>query len=94
MQIVDEAIENCEKEAEEYESLIASNDDYNFSQLEWKQSLYEYKQLAKWLKELKELRLKDAKIKYAIHRCRMRELAQDETSGFEHRILKIYGVME
>ena len=52
---IDNYIMHLEKDIKEYESLIASNDDYNFSQLEWKQSLYEYRQLAKWLTDYKKL---------------------------------------
>ena len=54
----------------------------------------EHRQLATWLKELKELKQKDAQIGDAISRCKMQKLSQDEISSFEYEVLKIYGVME
>lgn len=53
-----------------------------------------HRQIAEWLKDYKKLRQIDAQIKDAISRCEMQKLAQDEISGFEYEILKIYGVME
>lgn len=53
---LNDAIEYYEKLIKEHELLIKTNDSYNFSQIEWKHKNEEYKQLVKWLKELKELR--------------------------------------
>lgn len=50
------AIEYYEKSIKEYELLIKTNDSYNFSQIEWEHKHEEYKQLVKWLKELKEFK--------------------------------------
>lgn len=56
MNSLNNAIKHYEKLIKENEFLIKTNDSYNFSQLEWKHKNEEYRQLVKWLKELKELR--------------------------------------
>ena len=53
---LDEAIKHCEDVAEEQEKLCKVNDSFNFSQPKWKECAKEHRQLAEWLKELKELR--------------------------------------
>ena len=53
---LDEAIKHCEEVSEEQERLCKCNDDYNFSQPKWRKCAEEHRQLAEWLKELKELK--------------------------------------
>ena len=95
---IDEAIKHCEEIAEEKEG---EAQDLAYSKLDWRyeanqcsECAKKNRQLVTWLKELKELRRKDAQIKDAINRCKMQKLAQDEISSFEYKVLKIYGVME
>ena len=54
---LDEAIKHCEEIAEEQEKLCKVNDSFNFSQPKWKECAEEHRQLAEWLKELKELKI-------------------------------------
>ncbi len=95
---VDEAIKHAEEVAEEKER---EAQDLEYSKLDWRyeadqcfECAKEHRQLAEWLKQLKELRQKDAQIKDSISECKMQKLAQDEISSFEYRVLKIYGVMK
>jgi len=52
---IDEAIVKYEKMAEEQNQLCTCNDPYNFSQPTWKQRAEEYKQIAKWFRQLKKV---------------------------------------
>lgn len=52
---IDEAIEHCEKEAEEFEQICKENDNYNFHQPKWRRCAKEHRQLADWLKDYKKL---------------------------------------
>lgn len=53
MTSLDESIKHYEEIAEEKEKLCKVNDDFNFSQPEWRKCAKEHRQLAEWLKELK-----------------------------------------
>lgn len=53
MTSLDEAIKHYEEIAEEKEKLCKVNDDFNFSQPEWRKCAEEHRQLAEWLKELR-----------------------------------------
>ena len=53
---LESAIKHCEEIAKEQERLCRCNDDYNFSQPKWRKCAEEHRQLASWLKELKQLR--------------------------------------
>ena len=61
---LDEAIKHCEEIAEEQEKLCKANDSFNFSQPKWKKCAKEHRQLAEWLKELKERKSKCKWIRY------------------------------
>jgi len=56
MMTLDEAIKHCEEVAEEQDKLCKVNDSFNFSQPKWEKCAEEHRQLAEWLKELKQLR--------------------------------------
>ena len=56
---IDEAIKHCEEVTEEQEKLCKVNDSFNFSQPKWKKCAEEHRQLAEWLKELKDFKEKD-----------------------------------
>lgn len=66
MMTLDEAIKHCEEVAEEQEKLCKVNDSFNFSQPKWEECANEHRQLAEWLKELKESRMVLDKIKAEI----------------------------
>lgn len=53
---LDESIKHCEEVAEVQEKLCKANDSFNFSQPKWKECANEHRQLAEWLRELKELK--------------------------------------
>ena len=53
---LDGAIKHAEEVAEEQDKLCKVNDSFNFSQLKWEECANEHRQLAEWLKELKQLR--------------------------------------
>ncbi len=56
---IDEAIKHAKEVAEEQEKLCKVNDDFNFSQPKWRECAKEHRQLAEWLKELKNFKEKD-----------------------------------
>ena len=56
---LESAIKHCEEVAEEQEKLCKVNDSFNFSQPKWKKRAEEHRQLAEWLKELKDFKEKD-----------------------------------
>ena len=56
MMTLDEAIKHCEEVAEEQDKLCKVNDSFNFSQPKWEKCADEHRQLAEWLKELKQLK--------------------------------------
>jgi hypothetical protein len=58
MMTLESAIKYCEEVAEEQEKLCKVNDSFNFSQPRWRECAEEHRQLAKWLKELKNLKEK------------------------------------
>ena len=62
---LEDAIKHAEEVAEEQEKLCKVNDSFNFSQPKWKECANEHRQLAEWLKELKQFKAagKDAKEK-------------------------------
>jgi len=53
---LDEAIKHAEEVAEEQDKLCKVNDSFNFSQPKWEKCADEHRQLAEWLKELKQLK--------------------------------------
>lgn len=53
MTSLDESIKHYEEIAEEKEKFCKVNDDFNFSQPEWRKCAEEHRQLAEWLKELR-----------------------------------------
>ena len=86
---LDEAIKHCEEVAKEQERLCKCNDDYNFGQPKWRKCAEEHRQLAEWLKELKELRGKYARQRRECNEvideiCRLRgqRMTEDEKIDF------------
>jgi len=66
MMTLDGAIKHAEEVAEEQEKLCKVNDSFNFSQPKWKKCANEHRQLAEWLRELKESRMVLDKIRAEI----------------------------
>ena len=77
---IDEAIKHCEEVAERYERMEDSPDDK--LREECLQCTADHRQLAEWLKELKELRGKYARLRRECNEvideiCRLREAKDD-----------------
>ena len=84
---IDEAIQHAEKVAQENEMCIRCNDDFNFSQPKWRKCALEHRQLAKWLKEYKEMLLAIEEIKSLGKSRRILLIKGDETLSLVEDII-------
>lgn len=82
MMSLDEAIKHAEEVAEENQAIVDSCDYYGENMAKCEECAEEHRQLAEWLKELKELRGKYARLRRECNEvidevCRLREAKDD-----------------